>query len=137
MRDTPPVMVWHVKQIAPCMSMSWWSASWSIGSVDRGIERISTTLMAPNVWRATAHYGFMERPDIPALLAQGAITAARSISTTSPITSGTRRSFAARTGAFRPGRKTVRHDGAQRRPRDRLLQTSVDQVVEIGRHVAI
>ena len=33
-------------------------------------ERLSTTEVAPNFWRATAHYGFMERPDIPALLRQ-------------------------------------------------------------------
>jgi KUP system potassium uptake protein len=33
-------------------------------------ERLATNEMAPNFWRATARYGFMERPDIPALLRQ-------------------------------------------------------------------
>jgi KUP system potassium uptake protein len=33
-------------------------------------ERLVTIEMAPNFWRATAHYGFMERPDIPNLLKQ-------------------------------------------------------------------
>ena len=31
---------------------------------------MATIEMAPNFWRATARYGFMERPDIPALLRQ-------------------------------------------------------------------
>ena len=33
-------------------------------------ERLRVTELAPNFWRATARYGFMERPDVPALLAQ-------------------------------------------------------------------
>jgi KUP system potassium uptake protein len=32
--------------------------------------RVTVTPAAPNFWRAIAHYGFMERPDIPRLLAQ-------------------------------------------------------------------
>jgi KUP system potassium uptake protein len=31
---------------------------------------MATNEVAPNFWRATARYGFMERPDIPALLRQ-------------------------------------------------------------------
>jgi KUP system potassium uptake protein len=31
-------------------------------------ERIAVTELAPNFWRAEAHYGFMERPHIPELL---------------------------------------------------------------------
>ena len=31
-------------------------------------ERLSYGEIAPRFWRATARYGFMERPDIPALL---------------------------------------------------------------------
>jgi len=33
-------------------------------------ERLATIEVAPNFWRATARYGFMERPDIPHLLKQ-------------------------------------------------------------------
>jgi len=33
-------------------------------------ERLATIEVAPNFWRATARYGFMERPDIPNLLKQ-------------------------------------------------------------------
>jgi KUP system potassium uptake protein len=40
------------------------------GSVPRikQSERLATVEVAHNFWRATAHYGFMERPGIPALL---------------------------------------------------------------------
>ena len=31
-------------------------------------ERFSVRKLAPNFWRATARYGFMERPDLPKLL---------------------------------------------------------------------
>ena len=33
-------------------------------------NRITIKEIAPHFWRATARYGFMERPDIPALLQQ-------------------------------------------------------------------
>jgi len=70
-RDTPPVMVWHVKQNRAlhehvlALRVLVDSVPWIPDS-----ERLSVTMIAPNVWRATAHYGFMERPDIPALLAE-------------------------------------------------------------------
>jgi KUP system potassium uptake protein len=68
-RDTPPVMVWHVKQNralhkqllvvrAEILPVPWLTSD----------DRISVTQIAPNFWRADARYGFMERPDIPALL---------------------------------------------------------------------
>jgi KUP system potassium uptake protein len=67
-RDTPPVMVWHVKQNralhqqlivvrAEILPVPWLTSA----------DRISVTQIAPNFWRADARYGFMERPDIPAL----------------------------------------------------------------------
>jgi KUP system potassium uptake protein len=67
--DTPPVVVWHVKHNKALHdhlfilrvvveSVPWIDAS----------ERLATIEIAPNFWRATAHYGFLERPDIPALL---------------------------------------------------------------------
>ena len=33
-------------------------------------ERLTIASLAPNFWRGTARYGFMERPDIPHLLHQ-------------------------------------------------------------------
>ena len=71
LRDTPPVMVWHVKQNRAlhkhllALSVLTESVPWVEDS-----ERMCVTPLAPNFWRATAHYGFMERPNIPALLSQ-------------------------------------------------------------------
>jgi len=33
-------------------------------------QRLSLTEIGPNFWRATARYGFMERPDIPGVVGQ-------------------------------------------------------------------
>ncbi|MEJ0093015.1 MAG: KUP/HAK/KT family potassium transporter [Methylocella sp.] len=69
LRETPPVMVWHVrhnralhKHLLALTPMTE-SVPWIKDS-----ERLSLTELAPNFWRAIARYGFMERPDIPALL---------------------------------------------------------------------
>lgn len=69
-RDTPPVMVWHVKHnralheqlfvlAVKILPVPWVACG----------ERITGTEVAPKFWRAEARYGFMERPNIPALLA--------------------------------------------------------------------
>jgi KUP system potassium uptake protein len=68
-RDTPPVMKWHVKQNRALhrklfvLTVETASVPW----VKAG-ERLTVRNVAPDFWRATARYGFMERPDIPALL---------------------------------------------------------------------
>jgi KUP system potassium uptake protein len=139
-RDTPPVMVWHVKQNRALhehvlvVSVVVDSVPWIADS-----ERMTTTLMAPNVWRATAHYGFMERPDIPALLAQ-----ARDHGCAVDLDDVT----------YYVGHETVVHrEDGKGLPawEEKLFATMernavhvtgffklpVDQVVEIGRHVAI
>jgi KUP system potassium uptake protein len=68
-KDAPPVLTWHLKHnralhqrvfilttlIAP------------VPRVSQG-ERLQVQALAPGMWRATARFGFMERPDIPALL---------------------------------------------------------------------
>jgi KUP system potassium uptake protein len=69
-RDTPPVMVWHVKHNRALhehlfvLRVEILSVPW----VTRR-ERISIQTVAPNFWRAEARFGFMERPHIPELLA--------------------------------------------------------------------
>ena len=69
-RDVPPVMVWHVKHNRALherlfiLTVVILQVPW-VG----GDERLAFEEVAPNFWRATARYGFMERPDIPALLA--------------------------------------------------------------------
>jgi len=69
--DAPPVMVWHVKHNRALherlfvLTLVTESVPWVSDA-----HRLSFEQLAPNFWRATAHYGFMERPDIPALLRQ-------------------------------------------------------------------
>jgi KUP system potassium uptake protein len=69
-RDTPPVMVWHVKHNralhehlfvlrVDILSVPWVSPR----------DRLTVQTVAPNYWRAEARFGFMERPQIPELLA--------------------------------------------------------------------
>ncbi len=68
-KDTPPVMLWHVKHNralhqqlfvlrVEILPIPWVAAA----------DRLTITEMAPNFWRAEARYGFMERPNIPQLL---------------------------------------------------------------------
>ena len=71
LREVPPVMVWHVKHNRALhervfvLTVTTQSVPWV-----RTSERLTVEAMAPGFWRAAAHYGFMERPDIPALLRQ-------------------------------------------------------------------
>ena len=71
-RDTPPVLLWHVAHnralhrsviAVTCLTES-------IPYVDEA-HRVALEQVAPDFWRMIARYGFMERPDIPALLAEG------------------------------------------------------------------
>jgi KUP system potassium uptake protein len=70
-QDVPPLMVWHLSHnralhqrlfvlTADTEPVPWVN--------DAG--RLAITEVAPQFWRASARYGFMERPDIPALLGQ-------------------------------------------------------------------
>jgi KUP system potassium uptake protein len=73
-RDVPPVMEWHVKhnralhQKLFVLTVTAESVPWIEEK-----DRLRFEEIAPQFWRATARYGFMERPDVPALLkkAQG------------------------------------------------------------------
>ncbi len=68
-RDTPPVMVWNVKHNRVLhehlfvLRVEIQSVPW-VSSRDRNTIRE----VAPNFWRAEARFGFMERPHIPELL---------------------------------------------------------------------
>ncbi len=70
-QGTPPVMIWHVKHNralhehllvlrVEVMSVPWVSSA----------DRMRIEQDGPNFWRVHAHYGFMERPHIPELLAR-------------------------------------------------------------------
>jgi KUP system potassium uptake protein len=70
-RDVPPVMVWHVKRNRALhenlfvLTVTTRSVPWV-----KDTDRLTFEEIAPRFWRAAARYGFMERPDIPALLQQ-------------------------------------------------------------------
>jgi len=138
--DTPPVIAWYVKhsralhEHVVALTVLTESTPWVPES-----SRFSVVSVAPNFWRAQAHYGFMERPDIPRLLAR--LQAPCSLGDLSDLT-------------YYLAHETVvpRQDG-QGMPRWQealfaalqrnsvhltdLLQLPSDQVVELGGRVAI
>jgi len=71
LRDAPPVMVWHLKHNRALherlfvLTVNTEPTPWVTPS-----ERLSFEEIAPHFWRASARYGFMERPDIPTLLGE-------------------------------------------------------------------
>jgi KUP system potassium uptake protein len=70
-RDAPPVLVWHLKH-----NRALHERVFILTAVTepvpwiRRIARLTVEDVAPGMWRATARFGFMERPDVPTLLRQ-------------------------------------------------------------------
>jgi KUP system potassium uptake protein len=70
-QDVPPLMVWHLshnRALHQCLfvlTVDTESVPWV-----NDAQRFAMTEVAPQFWRASARYGFMERPEIPALLGQ-------------------------------------------------------------------
>jgi KUP system potassium uptake protein len=70
-RDAPPVLIWHLKhnrslhERVVILTVTTESVPW----VAEG-ERLIVAEIAQDVWRARARFGFIERPDVPALLHQ-------------------------------------------------------------------
>jgi KUP system potassium uptake protein len=68
-RDAPPVMVWHLEHNRALherllvLTVDIEPRPWVSPS-----ERLAFEEIAPQLWRASARYGFMEHTDIPALL---------------------------------------------------------------------
>jgi KUP system potassium uptake protein len=72
LRDTPPVMLWHVRHNrALHRNLIALTATTTSKPFVDDAERVTVEQIAPDFWRMTARYGFMERPDIPALLEEG------------------------------------------------------------------
>ena len=71
-QDTPPVMLWHVKHNRALHQhlVAITCVTQSVPYVDAE-HRVEIQQVAPDFWRMIARYGFMERPDIPAVLAEG------------------------------------------------------------------
>lgn len=70
-KDVPPVMAWHLQhnrslhEKVMIVNVIIEPVPW----VSRE-ERLALTQEAPNFWRATTRFGFMERPNIPAVLSE-------------------------------------------------------------------
>ncbi len=68
---TPPVMAWHVRQNRAlhqnvvALTLATLSVPWTEPE-----ERVTVTHEAEGFWRAEARIGFMEHPDVPAILAE-------------------------------------------------------------------
>jgi KUP system potassium uptake protein len=139
-QGTPPVMLWHVKhnralhEHVVVLRVEVLSVPW-VSSADR----IRLAEVAPNFWRVEARYGFMERPHIPDLL-----TRSKALGCTVDVSDVT----------YYVGHETViaREDGkglpAWQERLFALMERNAqhvsdffslpnDQVVEIGRQVAI
>jgi len=67
--DTPPVMVWHLRQNR-ALHERLFVLTIGIEPIPRvgSSQQLTIEELAPQFWRATARYGFMEHLDIPALL---------------------------------------------------------------------
>jgi KUP system potassium uptake protein len=67
--DAPPVLLWHLKH-----SRALHKQLFILRVVTESVpfvpaeQRVSVEEIAPQVWRARARFGFMERPDVPVLL---------------------------------------------------------------------
>src|SRR5262249_616503 len=140
LRHAPPVMVWHVKHNRSLhehllvITVIILPVPWI-----RNAERLDVEEVAPGFWRARARYGFMERPHIPALLAQAHARGCK---------------FDLTDATYYVGRETVVHrEGGKALPKwleglFALMQRNSahvsdffrlprEQVVEIGREVSI
>lgn len=68
-QHAPPVLIWYVRHARALhervfiLGIDTQPIPWS-----RYTDRMTTEHLAPGFWRATARFGFMERPDVPALL---------------------------------------------------------------------
>lgn len=68
-RDAPPVLLWHLKHIRSLherlfiLTVVTDPVPWVTDA-----ERMVVVEMAPGIWRARVRFGFMERPDVPAIL---------------------------------------------------------------------
>ena len=94
--------------------------------------------VAPNFWRATARFGFMERPDIPVLLNRHARKTTPLTLTMWPTTSATARSSPATTDGTAKWQEAL-YIAMERNSVhvSDFFRLPNDSVVVIGRQVAI
>jgi KUP system potassium uptake protein len=139
-RDTPPVMVWHVKhnralhEHVVVLRVEIRSVPWVSPN-----DRLTIAELAPNFWRVEARFGFMERPHIPELLA-----ASKSLGCTVDLNDvtyyvGHETVIAREDGKGLPAWQEKLFAGMERNAAhvSDFFSLPNDQVVEIGRQVAI
>jgi KUP system potassium uptake protein len=70
-KDAPPVLVWHLKHNRALHErvLILTTITEPVPRIRHG-ERLKVEALGPGMWRATARFGFMERPDVPLLLRQ-------------------------------------------------------------------
>ena len=68
-RDIPPLVVWHLRHIRALHdSIAILNVVTEMIPYVAEEDRLEVRQIAPQVWRVHAHYGFMEQPDLPALV---------------------------------------------------------------------
>ena len=68
-RDIPPLVVWHLRHIRALHdSIAILNVVTEMVPYVAEDDRLEVRQIAPQVWRVHAHYGFMEQPDLPALV---------------------------------------------------------------------
>jgi KUP system potassium uptake protein len=68
-RDVPPIVVWHLRHIRSLHdSIVIVNVVTELIPYVADADRVEVREIAPQIWRVHAHYGFMEQPDLPALL---------------------------------------------------------------------
>ncbi|MBR0717666.1 potassium transporter Kup [Bradyrhizobium liaoningense] len=139
-RDVPPIVVWHLRHVGSL------HGSIVIANVVTELipyvadeNRTEVREIAPQVWRVHAHYGFMEQPDLPALLG-------RAHARGYPVDPSNVTYFVGRStitaredgkGLPRPVGSTFAFLLQNSSEAVEYLQLPRDQVVEIGRQFAI
>jgi KUP system potassium uptake protein len=70
-RDAPPLLLWHLRH-SRALQRHVFVLTVVTEPVPRirPADRLTISPLAENMWRGNARFGFMERPDVPALLAQ-------------------------------------------------------------------
>lgn len=72
-RDVPPLAGWYLRHIRSLHeSVIIVNVVTELVPYVADADRVEVQEIAPRVWRVHAHYGFMEQPDLPALLLQRA-----------------------------------------------------------------
>ncbi len=138
--DTPPVMTWHVRKNRSLHEFVL-ALTLTVLSKPRADVEDATTVqrLDDKYWRAEARYGFMEQPDIPAILKQckalgaeidlGDVTYYVGHETIVPRDDGK--------GLFRPLTLLFAFMGRNAARISDFLKLPYDDVVEIGREIEI